>query len=120
MAVVAAGVAGAIPPVAAVILAGVGLAVLWPLARGPFTTVRYLAAPRAQATVVRAASIGEIGEAHVFRILLEVQPPGGAPFQAEMNLPVRRRNVPNLRPGLMLRVKYLREDPSSVIFDGIA
>ena len=55
----------------------------------------------------------------MFRVLVEVRPPGGTPFQAEMNLPVRRRNVSNLRP-VVVRVKYLRDDPNSVIFDGIA
>jgi hypothetical protein len=120
VAAVAAGVMGIIPPWAAVILGVVAVILLWPLARGTFTTVRYLNAPRAEATVLRAAPIGEIGAAHVFRVLLEVLPPGGTPFPAEMNLPVRRRNVPGLRPGIVLRVKYLPGDRSSVIFDGIA
>jgi hypothetical protein len=120
IAAVAAGVGGVIPAWIAMVLGVIALILLWPLARGTLTTIRYLGARRAEATVLRAAPIGEIGEAHVFRVLLEVQPPGGAPFQAEMNLPVRRRNVPNLRPGLVLRVKYLPGDRSSVIFAGIA
>lgn len=120
VAAVVAGIAGVIPAWAAMVLGVVALILLWPLARGTLTTIRYLGATRAEATVLRAAPIGEIGEAHVFRVLLEVRPVDGAPFPAEMNLPVRRRNVPNLRPGLVLRVKYLCADPSSVVFDSVA
>lgn len=93
----------------------------WVFFIGPLVrTVRYWRAPVAEAVTLKLAPIGVFQRAgedvHAFRVWLEVRPAGGAPFRAEIQLPVRESNLARAREGALLRVKYFPGDPASVIF----
>jgi hypothetical protein len=85
------------------------------------TSLRYLSAPTAVATIRRAAYIGEArvrnGPIHTYRLLVEAQPAQGPPFEAELALPVRDANRHLVQEGTKFQVKYRPGDPGSVIFD---
>ncbi|MGH2626787.1 MAG: hypothetical protein ACRDHY_09080 [Anaerolineales bacterium] len=51
-----------------------------------------------------------INQNPVVRMLLEVSPPGGSPFQAEAERLISRLQIPQIQPGAMVRVRY---DPQS-------
>ena len=42
----------------------------------------------------------------VVRMLLEVQPATGSPFQAETEMLVSRLEIPQIQPGMVVSVKY--------------
>jgi hypothetical protein len=48
---------------------------------------------------------------------LEVQPPTGSPYMAQVNVVVPLVNIPQFQPGITLPVKISRTDPSKVELD---
>ena len=61
----------------------------------------------AQATVLNIRDTGTtINNNPVVRLVLEVQPPGGAPFQAETERLIPRLQVPQVQPGAVVAVRY--------------
>ncbi len=86
------------------------------------TTLQFRGARSARALTLKLAPIGvyKLGgkDIHTLKVLLEVQPDGEAPFQAEMRLPVRAENMGSARPGAILRVKYLPGSPPRVVYVG--
>jgi hypothetical protein len=51
-----------------------------------------------------------INQDPLVRMVLEVHPPGGAPFQAETERLVSRLQIPQIQPGMVVEVKY---DPAT-------
>jgi hypothetical protein len=121
VAALVAGLAGALPPLWAVGLALLPASLLLVYAPGIATSLRYLPAHTAPASVTNLTHIGHYKaraeEVHAYRVVLEVRPPEAQPFRAELMLPVRQQSLAQLRPGVLLQVKYLPGDPGSVIFD---
>jgi hypothetical protein len=68
------------------------------------------------------ATILEVGETGitvnniypVVKLKLEVRPPGGQPYQAELQTIIERLDIPQFQPGTVLAVKYDPKDPSNV------
>jgi hypothetical protein len=89
-----------------------------PLVRGLGITLRYLAARSAVATVLKYAEIGKAGNAYAYRLLVNVQPQDGAAFQTEMNVAVGEKRISKLQNGMRLNVKYLPNQPDSVLYEG--
>jgi hypothetical protein len=50
----------------------------------------------------------------IVKILLEVRPPGGQPYQAEVQTMVSRLDIPQIQPGTVVKVMYDPSDPSEV------
>ncbi|MBL8058580.1 MAG: hypothetical protein JNK29_17885 [Anaerolineales bacterium] len=93
----------------------------WVFFLGPLVrTVRYWRAPIAEAVTLKLAPIGVFKRSgediFAFRVWLEVRPAAGAPFRAEIQLPVRESNLARARAGAVLRVKSFPGDPASVLF----
>jgi hypothetical protein len=113
---------GKLNPWMALACAGLTGFLLFVYGRGFLTTLRYWNAPVASATTRYFAPIGAFTRgrlrAHVFKVVLDVHPAGGSPFQAEAIIPVRAENVARVRQGAMIQVKYLPGKPDSVIFHG--
>jgi hypothetical protein len=112
-----------LPSLAAVAMGLPGLFILFIYSRALLASIRYIRAETAPATVLRIAPIGQFtgraGTIHTFRLLLQVQPDNAAPFQAEMNLPVRASSLAKLHENTVLEVKYLPGEPNSVIFNRV-
>ncbi len=53
----------------------------------------------------------------VVKLRLEVRPPGGEPYQAEVQTLVGRLDVPQLQPGALVAVRYDPRHPSRVALD---
>ena len=61
----------------------------------------------AKAKVVSLTDTGTtINNNPVVRLVLEVQPPTGSPFEAETEKLISRLDVPNIQPGAVLDVRY--------------
>jgi hypothetical protein len=61
----------------------------------------------AQATILKVRDTGTtINNNPVVRLLLEVQPPGGTPFQAETERLIPRLQIPQIQPGSVVAVRY--------------
>ena len=88
------------------------------------TTLQYLRAPKADAIVRYFTHTGKTtlrgGDVHTFKILLDVQPNQGPPFQETLILPVGEKRLHRVQQGLVIRVKYLPGQPNSLLFDGIS
>lgn len=71
---------------------------------------------RAEATITGLKDTGlTVNEIYpVARIQLEVRPPGGHPYQAEVKTPVNRLDIPQIQPGSVVEVVYDPSDPSEV------
>jgi hypothetical protein len=114
-------ISGVLPPISALVLLPPGLFILFIYSRATVASLRYARAQTAPAAVLRIAPIGQFtssnGEIHTFRLLLEVRPNSAPPFQAQMNLPVRASGLNKLHQNTILEVKYLPDDPNSVIFN---
>lgn len=54
----------------------------------------------------------------VVRLKLEVRPPGGRPYEAEVRTIIGRLDVPQLQPGATVAVKYDPRKPSRVALAG--
>ena len=69
----------------------------------------------AQATILRIWDTGmTVNDDPVVGFLLEVRPPGGAPYQAETKLLVSRLSIPQVQPGAIVPVRYDPAVPSHV------
>ena len=69
----------------------------------------------AMATIVRTWDTGvRINDNPQVGMLLQVQPPGGAPFQAEVRQTVSIVQISMFQPGAQLQVKYDPANPSRV------
>jgi hypothetical protein len=112
------GVSGRVSWGGAVGMAGPGL--LWTLfvRRRFFRTLRYLFATAGTGTVVRFGLVGSYGSSSVFRLLLDVGEPSGSTFRAETSALLSDVHASALKEGHQLRVKYLRDVPTSVVYDG--
>lgn len=59
------------------------------------------------ATIVKIWDTGAtVNRDPVVRMLLEVQPATGSPFQAETEMLVSRLEIPQIQPGMVVSVKY--------------
>jgi hypothetical protein len=52
----------------------------------------------------------------VVKIMLEVRPPGGQPYQVKLRTMVSRLDIPQIQPGKVVAVVYDPENPSNVAF----
>lgn len=88
--------------------------------RGIGNSIKYRRASTAPATVLKITTIGLVKKQgqtiYAMRALLSVQPEHQDPFQAEITFPVREKNLLRAQPGLVIQVKYLVDDPQSVIY----
>lgn len=88
------------------------------LALGPYAKQKRLlrSGKQATGTILEVEDTGvTINEIYpLIKVRLEVQPPGGAPYQAETKMLVSRLEVPQIQPGLVVPVLYDPKDPSSV------
>lgn len=116
-----AGLAGQLHPVIAIVLTAFALLYIALFGKGFLVSLRYLRAANGVATVQHFTRISssQTGRRtfHIFRIIVEVQPETGSPFQTEMLLPVRDRSVDKLHQGTRFGVKFLPGDENSVIFN---
>jgi hypothetical protein len=121
LAAVIAGVARQIHPLLALALVVFTAWQLFVLSPAIRLWLRFRQAIGAQATILKAAPVGKvktrIGRAHAMKLLAEVQPPAGTPYQVELLLPVRETSLGQAQPGSKFHVKYLPEDPQQVVFD---
>lgn len=115
-----ASITGRLNPWLAGLLALLSLANLVFYARNLRTSLQFLSAPVARATVIKLVPIGEVKLGrqlvHTFKVLLQVYPEGAPAYQAEMLLPVRDQNMARLRTGVDFKVKYLRENPQRLVY----
>ncbi|GIK56072.1 MAG: hypothetical protein HND44_04115 [Chloroflexi bacterium] len=115
------GLTGQLHPVIAIAITVFALLYIALFGKGFLISLRYLRAANGVATVQHFTRISssQTGRRtfHLFRIIVEVQPEPGAPFQMEMLLPVRDRSVDKLHQGTRFGVKFLPGDENSVIFN---
>lgn len=72
----------------------------------------------AEAKVVRMWDTGTtLNDNPKVKFLLEVRPPGRAPYQAEVKCYVSRLRLPQVQPGSVIAVKIDREDETKVALD---
>ncbi len=61
----------------------------------------------AEARILQISDTGTtVNNSFLVRFLLEVHPPGGTPFQAEVERLVNRLDVARIQPGSMVQVRY--------------
>jgi uncharacterized Zn finger protein (UPF0148 family) len=112
---------GLISPWVTLIIVGLAGFTLYAFGRGAITTLRYWKAPVAKATTLNFTQVGEVQRGRLrvrnFLFLLKVQPENGEPFMARAIIPVREDNVKSIKPGGVISVKYLPDQPDSVIFN---
>jgi hypothetical protein len=88
-------------------------------AAGVLARIRYELGSPARARVRKFVRVGEIRLRHqpepvqIVRLWLEVRPPGQPAFQAEKNVAIRKPSFDQLRPGLLIEVRY---NPSGYVF----
>lgn len=85
------------------------------------STLEYRRGLPAQAEVLMLSEVGvaKLGRqrVHIFALLVDVHPDSGeAPYQAEMLLPVREKNVPRAKAGTSIYVRYLPDQPDIIIY----
>ncbi len=121
LAAVVAGLAGQIHPLVALALAAFTAWQFWVLFPSIRLSLRFRNAVRAPATILKAAQVGETkvrgGRVYAMKLLVEVHPPEGTSYQAELLLPVRETSLERVQPGGQFHVKYLPEDPKLIVFD---
>jgi hypothetical protein len=114
---------GVIHPVFAMAIAGFSVFNLLVFERAIRNTFKYLRAPEANAIVQHYAHTSKVkmrgGYVHTFKLLLDVHPERGEPFQDTLIIPVREKNFHRMQQGLAIRVKYIPEEPGSLLFDEI-
>jgi hypothetical protein len=117
---VAAGLLGRMHPALAIGLAGFAALNLFFFAPGIRTTIEFLGAAIAPATIVKLAPVGVATmrgrPIHTFKFLLEVQPENGQPFQSELLVPVKGESLARAQPGVVIWVKYLPHNPARMTF----
>jgi hypothetical protein len=113
----AAGLAGQISLPISLGLSVAFLLLLFPFLSGIRTELRLRRAPSAPAVLQMYTQCGRFRELLTFRALLEVQPEGQAPFQAQTYLAARRQNLSYLHAGLRLLVRYFPSERDWVIFE---
>ena len=70
----------------------------------------------AQATIVRIWETGvQVNMSPQVGMLLEVQPPGQPPFQAETKTVISQLMIPQFQPGAIVPVKYDPTDNSKIV-----
>lgn len=111
-------VRGVLPGIVCVIQIALGSINLLVLTKGALKTVRYLAATRGEAVILRHALIGKNGDVSSFLMLLEVTGPSGAKFVTEVAFPASKTGAAKIKVGRRFRVKYFPGDPTSVVFAG--
>ena len=118
---VLAGLAGQIYPLLALALAALTAWQLWVLLPSIRLSLRYRDAISAPATILKTARVGEIktrtGKIYAMKLLVEVHPPEGEPYQGQLLLPVQGPSLEQTQPGDRLQVKYLPEDPQQIVYD---
>ena len=114
---------GVLHPILAIIIAGFSALNLLVFERAIRTTFQYLGAPKAKAIIQHYTPTSKVstrgGFVYTFKVLLEVQPTGSVPFQDTLILPVREKNLPKMRSGAAIRVKYKPGVAGSLLFDEI-
>lgn len=74
----------------------------------------------AHATILSATDTGvTVNDCPQVRLSLEVRPAGAAPYRAETTLLVGRLQTALIMPGMSVRVKYDRADPSRVAVESL-
>ncbi len=111
-------VATNVPAVVWVVMLILGSINLLVLTKAAVKTIRYLAASRGEAAILRHALIGKNGDVSSFLLLLEVTDPTGAKFESEVAFPTSKTGAAKIRVGRRFRVKYFPGDPTSVVFAG--
>ena len=94
-----------------VVVSGVALAfaafVLFALARGAITSVRFALATRAPARILHSVRVSPTGlGAGFYSLSINVTPPSGAPFHARLVLPVRIESIHKVAVGQELLVRF--------------
>ena len=99
-------------------MAGVGVLIWWIMKRmGPNQSILQNGIP-AQATIRQVWQTGTfINENPQVGMQLEVRPPGGAPYVAQVNVVVPLINIPQFQPGTVVPVKISPTDASRVELD---
>jgi hypothetical protein len=114
---------GDIHPVFAILIAGFSALNLLVFQRAIRTMIEYAGAPKAKAIIQHYTQTSKIsmrgGNVSTFKVLLEVQPAHGTPFQETMILPVREKNLPKMRQGGAIWVKYKPGEAGSLLFEEI-
>jgi hypothetical protein len=101
-----------------VMMAGVGFLIYWIMKSvGPNRTILQNGIP-AQATIRQVWQTGTfVNENPQVGMQLEVRPPGGAPYVAQLNAVVPLINIPQFQPGTVVPVKISPTDASRVELD---
>lgn len=122
LAAVAAGLTGQIHPLLALALAAFTAWQFWVLLPSIRLSLRFRRAVRAPATILKTVSVGEMkapgGRVYAVKLLMEIHPSEGTPYQAELLLPVSKTSLEQVQPGGQFHVKYLPDNPQQIIFDG--
>jgi hypothetical protein len=118
---VLAGLAGQIDPLVAITIAALTVWQLWGLLPSIRLSMQFRKAIRAEVTVLKAARLGEIkrraGQTYAMKLLVEVHPPEGTSYQAELLAPVRETGLGQVQAGKEFHVKYLPDDPQKILID---
>ncbi len=114
---------GILHPILALLIAGFSALNLLVFERAIRTMLEYWRAPKAKAIIQHYTQTSKVptrnGFVYTFKVLLEVQPANSAPFQDTMILPVREKNLPKMRSGAAIRIKYKPGVAGSLLFDEI-
>lgn len=114
---------GAIHPAFAIVVVGFSGLNLLVFERAIRTMIAYANAPKARAIILHYTQTSKLptrgGFVYTFKTLLEVQPANGVFFQDTMLIPVREKNLPKMRQGTAVWVKYKPGQPGSLLFDEI-
>ena len=102
----------------AVLLVAVFFVQLYPYLVSLRTEWRLRGAKIASATILKFAPIGQFGSMHTFRAWVEVRPIGSQPFEAEMDLAVRKVNLASVVEGALIDVLYQPGSPPLVVYNG--
>lgn len=82
-------------------------------------TLRYLAASKGEATIVRYALIGKNrAEVYSYRLLIDVREASGSTFRTELPFPASASGAKKIVDGGRFKVKYFPGDPKSVVHNG--
>lgn len=117
---IAAGVAGTVHPLLALLVGFLALFQLWYLLPSIRLSLEFARALIAPARILKVAPIGSITQrrqtVHTMRMWIEVDPPNGTQFRTELQVPVREQSMHKAQPGGVFEVRYLPGDSRRVMF----
>jgi hypothetical protein len=108
----------AIPTWLGILLVILSASQLYPFLGAIRTELRLRHAKEAPAVILKYLQTGQFRQAYTFRAWVEVRPADEAPFQAEMDLVVRKKRLADLHENSLISILYQPGDPPLVVYNG--